>query len=156
MSALPGLPGTPTPPSLPGLTWIVESAWAYPALEVVHLLGVTLLVGNLVAFESRVLGWARELPLPALARLSLGLAVAGFGLAALSGLTLFAAQPGEMLANPAFVWKMGLVMVAGINAAVFHARDGLRRMDAVARVQTLASLGLWMGAMICGRWIAYA
>jgi len=155
MSALPGLPGTPTPPSLPGLTWIVESAWAYPALEVVHLLGVTLLVGNLVAFESRVLGWARELPLPALARLSLGLAVAGFGLAALSGLTLFAAQPGEMLANPAFVWKMGLVMAAGINAAVFHARDGLRRMDAVARVQTLASLGLWMGAMICGRWIAY-
>ena len=155
MSALPGLPGTPTPPSLPGLTWIVESAWAYPALEVVHLLGVTLLVGNLVAFESRVLGWARELPLPALARLSLGLAVAGFGLAALSGLTLFAAQPDEMLANPAFVWKMGLVMAAGTNAAVFHARDGLRRMDAVARVQTLASLGLWMGAMICGRWIAY-
>ena len=140
---------------LQGPAWIVESAWAYPALEVVHLLGVTLLVGNLVAFESRVLGWARELPLPALARLSLGLAVAGFGLAALSGLTLFAAQPGEMLANPAFVWKMGLVMVAGINAAVFHARDGLRRMDAVARVQTLASLGLWMGAMICGRWIAY-
>jgi hypothetical protein len=141
---------------LQGLTWIVESAWAYPALEVVHLLGVALLVGNLVAFESRVLGRARELPLPALARLSLGLAVTGFGLAALSGLTLFAAQPGEMLANRAFVWKMGLMMAAGINAAVFHARDGLRRMDAVARVQTLASLGLWMGAMICGRWIAYA
>jgi hypothetical protein len=25
----------------------------------------------------------------------------------------------------------------------------------VARAQTLASLGLWIGAMICGRWIAY-
>lgn len=149
------LPATLAPISLPGLTWIAESPWAYPALEVVHLLGVALLLGNLLAFESRVLGWARELPLQALARLSLGLAVAGFGLAALSGLTLFAAQPGEMLANRAFVWKMGLVMAAGVNAAVFHARDGLRRMDAVARAQTLASLGLWMGAMICGRWIAY-
>lgn len=155
MSALPATSAPPGLTALPGLTWIAESPWAYPALEVVHLLGVALLLGNLLAFESRVLGWARELPLPALARLSLSLAVAGFGLAALSGLTLFAAQPGEMLANPAFVWKMGLVMAAGVNAAIFHARDGLRRLDAVARAQTLASLGLWMGAMICGRWIAY-
>ena len=142
--------------ALPGLSWIGSSAWAYPALEVVHLFGVALLVGNLVAFESRVLGWAGELSVPALARLSLVLAVLGFGLVALSGLTLFAAHPGEMLANPAFVLKMALVMAAGINAAAFHARDGIRRLDGIARAQTLVSLGLWIGAMISGRWIAYA
>lgn len=139
-----------------GFTWIGSSPWLYPALEVVHLLGVALLVGNLVAFESRVLGWSRDLPVRALARLSLVLALLGFGLVALSGLTMFAAHPGEMLANRAFVWKMGLVMLAGMNAALFHARAGLERLDGVARVQTLASLGLWIGAMICGRWIAYA
>ena len=49
-----------------------------------------------------------------------------------------------------------LVMLAGVNAALFHARDGLRRLDGLAQVQTLVSLGLWIGAMICGRWIAYA
>jgi hypothetical protein len=141
---------------LQGLTWIAASPWAFPALEVVHLLGVALLVGNLVAFESRVLGSARELPLQAFARLSLVLAVAGFALVALSGMLLFAAQPGEMLANRAFVIKMGLVLAAGVNAAIFHARDGLRRLDLAARAQTLLSLGLWIGAMICGRWIAYA
>jgi hypothetical protein len=92
-----------------------------------------LLVGNLVAFELRVLGAARELPVRAFARLSLVLAVTGFGLVALSGLTLFAAHPGEMLANRAFVLKMGLVMTAGVNAALFHARDGLNKLDAVAR-----------------------
>lgn len=140
---------------LPAWTWVAESAWAYPALEVAHLLGVALLVGNLVAFELRVLGAARELPLQTFARLSLVLAVIGFCLVALSGLTLFAAHPGEMLANRAFVLKMGLVMAAGVNAAIFHARDGLNKLDAVARAQTLASLGLWIGAMICGRWIAY-
>jgi hypothetical protein len=139
-----------------GLAWIGSSPWLYPALEVVHLLGVALLVGNLVAFESRVLGWGKELPVQALARLSLLLALCGFGLVALSGLTMFAAQPGDMLANRAFVLKMGLVMLAGVNAALFHARDGLRRLDGLARVQTLVSLGLWIGAMICGRWIAYA
>ena len=138
-----------------GFTWIGSSPWLYPALEVVHLFGVALLVGNLVAFESRVLGWSRELPVRALARLSLVLALCGFGLVALSGLTMFAAHPGEMLANRAFVLKMGLVMAAGVNAAIFHARDGLNKLDAVARAQTLASLGIWIGAMICGRWIAY-
>ena len=141
---------------LRGLSFIVSSPWLYPALEVIHLLGVALLVGNLVALESRVLGWAGELPLASLARLSLGLAVAGFGLVALTGLAMFAAQPGEMLANRAFVLKMVLVMAAGTNAALFHARDGLRRLDRIARAQTLVSLGLWIGAMICGRWIAYA
>ena len=139
-----------------GWAWIGSHPWLYPGLEVVHLLGVALLLGNLVAFESRVLGWGRALPLQALARLSLVLALCGFGLAALSGLLMFAAHPGEMLANRSFVLKMGLLMLAGTNAALFHARAGLQRMDRLARVQTLASLGLWIGAMIAGRWIAYA
>ena len=139
-----------------GWAWIGSHPWLYPGLEVVHLLGVALLVGNLVAFESRVLGWGQGLPLQALARLSLVLALCGFGLAALSGLMMFAAHPGEMLANRSFVLKMGLLVLAGTNAALFHARAGLQRMDRLARVQTLASLGLWIGAMIAGRWIAYA
>jgi hypothetical protein len=139
-----------------GWAWIGSHPWLYPGLEVVHLLGVALLVGNLVAFESRVLGWGQALPLQALARLSLVLALCGFGLAALSGLLMFAAHPGEMLANRSFVLKMGLLVLAGTNAALFHARAGLQRMDRLARVQTLASLGLWIGAMIAGRWIAYA
>jgi hypothetical protein len=139
-----------------GWAWIGSHPWLYPGLEVVHLLGVALLVGNLVAFESRVLGWGQALPLQALARLSLVLALCGFGLAALSGLLMFAAHPGEMLANRSFVLKMGLLMLAGTNAALFHTRAGLQRMDRLARVQTLASLGLWIGAMIAGRWIAYA
>jgi hypothetical protein len=31
-------------------------AWAYPALEVVHMLGIALLLGNLVLLELRVFG----------------------------------------------------------------------------------------------------
>ena len=68
---------------------------------------------------------------------------------------MFASQPGELLANRAFTLKMGLVACAGVNAAWFHARDGLRRLDRCARVQTALSLGLWIAVMICGRWIAY-
>jgi hypothetical protein len=135
--------------------FIADHPWAYPALESVHVLGVALLVGNLLALELRVWGRAPELPVLALARLSLSIAVVGFLCAAASGLLMFASQPGELLANRAFTIKMGLVACAGINAAVFHARDGLRKLDALARAQTALSLGLWIAVMICGRWIAY-
>ncbi|MBL8332514.1 MAG: hypothetical protein JNM08_05395 [Rubrivivax sp.] len=129
--------------------------WAYPALEVAHVLGIALLVGNLAALELRVWGVARELAVAALARLSLGLALAGFALVATTGLLMFATQPAELLANRAFTIKMGLVMLAGCNAAWFHGRGGLQRLDGMARAQTAVSLGLWIGVMICGRWIAY-
>lgn len=129
--------------------------WAYPALEVAHVLGIALLVGNLAALELRVWGVARELAVAALARLSLGLAMAGFALVATTGLLMFATQPAELLANRAFTIKMGLVMLAGCNAAWFHGRGGLQRLDGMARAQTAVSLGLWIGVMICGRWIAY-
>jgi hypothetical protein len=68
---------------------------------------------------------------------------------------MFATQPQELLANRAFVLKMGLLFLAGLNAAIFHARGSLDRLDSVARAQTLASLALWVAAIACGRWIAY-
>jgi hypothetical protein len=135
--------------------FIADHPWAYPALESVHVFGVALLVGNLLALELRVWGRVPELPVVALARLSLSIAIVGFLCAAASGLLMFASQPGELLANRAFTIKMGLVACAGINAALFHARDGLRKLDALARTQTALSLGLWIAVMICGRWIAY-
>jgi hypothetical protein len=137
------------------LAWIAGHPWAYPALETVHLVGVALLVGNLVALELRVWGRAKELPVVAMARLSLSLALGGFALAAFSGGLMFASQPAELLANQAFTLKIGLLLLAGTNAALFHARNGLGRLDAVARAQTMLSLGLWIAVMICGRWIAY-
>lgn len=139
-----------------GIPAIAASPWAYPALEVVHITGIALLVGNLVLFELRVWGLGRELPLRALARLALPLALAGFGLVVLSGLAMFAADPAEMLASRVFVLKMSLVMLAGLNAAAFHARGGVDLADRTAKAQTALSLGLWLAAIICGRWIAYA
>ncbi|MCW5611063.1 MAG: hypothetical protein KIS83_10340 [Rubrivivax sp.] len=139
-----------------GIPWIASSPWAYPALEVVHIVGIALLLGNLVAFELRVWGAAPELPIRPLARLALTLALAGFGLVVLSGVLMFAAGPEELLASTVFVAKMGLVMLAGLNAAWFHARGGLARIDATARVQTVLSLGLWLVVVILGRWIGYS
>lgn len=143
------------PSTFAGFPALASHPWAYPALEAAHIAGIALLVGNLVLLELRVWGVVPELPLRPLARLSLAVALTGFGIVALTGLAMFSAQPGELLANRAFVVKMALVTLAGLNAAFFHARDGLARLDGWARAQTALSLGLWLGVIICGRWIAY-
>ncbi len=136
-------------------SWIASNPIVYPALEVVHITGIALLVGNLVLLELRVWGLGRELPVPALARLSLTVSLCGFGLAVFSGALMFSSQAAELIANRAFVLKMGVLTLAGANAGLFHARDGLGKLDAIARAQTALSLGLWLGVIICGRWIAY-
>jgi hypothetical protein len=138
-----------------GFPAIAAHPWAYPALEVLHIIGIALLVGNLLLLELRVWGVAGAVPIQPLAKLALGLSVIGFTLVATSGLTMFSAHPGELLSNRAFVLKMGLVMLAGTNAALFHARGGLALLDGWAKAQTVLSLGLWLAALVCGRWIAY-
>lgn len=129
--------------------------WAYPLLEVVHLTGIALLLGNLVLLELRVFGAGAALPVAALARLSLALVAVGFALAGASGLLMFGTQAQELLANRAFTVKMGLLVLAGVNAAWFHGRGSLRRLDGLARVQMFASTAIWLAVLACGRWIAY-
>jgi hypothetical protein len=138
-----------------GIPWLASNVYAYPLLEAAHITGIAMLLGNLVLLEVRVWGAARELPLPVLARWTLTLALSGFGIVAASGLLMFASQPQEMLANRAFVIKMGLIALAGCNAAWFHARGGVGRPDATARALTALSSGLWIAAIISGRWIGY-
>ena len=120
-----------------------------------HLFGVALLLGNLVLLELRVFGLGAALPVQALARLSLTLAVAGFGLAAASGLLMFGTQPAELLANRAFTLKMLLLLLAACNAGWFHGRGSLHKLDTLARVQMALSTLIWLGVLGCGRWIAY-
>ena len=137
------------------LAWVATHPVAYPALEVLHITGIALLLGSLVLLDLRVWGRGAEIPLHPLARLSLTVTISGFALIVCSGLLMFTAQPAELMANRAFVVKLVLVQLAGANAAWFHARGSLQRCDALARAQTVLSTGFWLGAIVCGRWIAY-
>lgn len=136
-------------------TALKSHVWAYPALEVVHICGIALLLGNLVLLELRVFGWGKSLPVKDLARMSLGLAAVGFGLAATSGLLMFASQPMELLSNRIFTVKMLLLFTAACNAGAFHARGSLEKLDGWARGQMLLSTLIWLAVIACGRWIAY-
>ncbi|KQT10908.1 hypothetical protein [Ramlibacter sp. Leaf400] len=129
--------------------------WAYPALEVVHIFGIALLLGNLVLLELRVFGRGAALPVAELARMSLTVAACGFALVVTSGLLMFSSQTQELLANRAFTLKMLLILLAGGNALAFHMRGSLQRLDTTARALMLVSTVLWLAVLTCGRWIAY-
>jgi len=137
------------------MSWVTSVPFVYPVLESVHIVGVALLIGSLVVFELRVWRFGGALDLGALARLALPITLAGFALAATSGLVMFLSQFEEMMANKAFVLKMGLILLAGLNALAFHLRGGWGRDDRRGRLQTALSLGLWVAIVVCGRWIAY-
>lgn len=132
-----------------------SSVWAYPALEIVHIAGIALLLGNLVLLELRVFGFGAGLAIKDLSRLSTGLALTGFSIAAASGLLMFASQPAELLANRAFTLKILLLVAAGCNAAWFHGRASLDKLDGLAKVLMVMSTLIWLLILVCGRWIAY-
>ena len=129
--------------------------WAYPMLEVLHIAGIGLLLGNLLLLELRVWGLGAALPVRPLARLSLGLAGLGFALAAFSGSLMFATMAGELLSNRVFTAKMVLILLAAGNAAWFHGRGSLERLDATARALMALSTVVWLLVITCGRWIGY-
>lgn len=130
-------------------------SFAYPMLEVVHIIGIALLLGNLVLLELRVWGAGKALPVDDLARLTLTLVCIGFGLVTISGSLMFATQAFDLLGNRAFKIKMGLLMLAACNAVWFHTRQSLIKLDMTAKLQTLLSSIIWLAAIVCGRWIAY-
>ena len=134
---------------------IRTSPWAYPALETVHIVGLATLFGSLLVFELRVFGAGRDLPLAALARLASRTALAGFLMAAASGVMMWSSDAAALSANPAFLAKLALITLAGINAALFRLRGSPERADAAARMQAGASLVLWAAAIAAGRLIAY-
>ena len=86
------------------------------------------------------------------------MAATGFVLMVLSGAVLFAADARALIVSGLFQIKLGLILLAGINALAFRAAFARRAepLPALARVSAAASLGLWLGIVVAGRWIAYA
>lgn len=134
---------------------------AYPLANLGHLLGLVLLVGSVLLLDLRLLGAGRRLPAQLVAQALTPPMLAGAGLLVVTGGLLFAADARALIVNAAFLWKLGLVSVAGANAVLFRMLWGgaLETWDAtaprVARVQAAASLAVWLTVAALGRLIAY-
>lgn len=144
-----------------GLARWLHSGWVFPAVESLHIVGFALLFGAIAVLDARLLGVRAHASIASLMSSALPLAGIGFLLAVLSGTLLFVANASELIASRTFAIKMGLLMLAGVNAAAFHAgtaREALRvegPPTAAMRAAGAVSLLIWIAVIVCGRLIAY-
>ncbi len=141
---------------------IRTSVWMYPAFESTHYVGIALLLGSLVVIDLRLIGYPRVLPIRAVLTL-LPIALAGFAINVITGSLMFVYGATSYGTSWLFWWKMGLIVVAGMNAALFKwivDRDGDAWMEkgvAPMPLQVIAviSLLLWVAVTAAGRFMAY-
>ena len=141
-----------------------QSLWLFPAIETVHLLGMTALLATIGAFDLRLVGFIlRGARVSSLSRRLLPWAWAGFAAQVITGALLFSSEATHMVVNPAFRVKMILIILAGAHALVFHlatrrtipAWDAKIPPPAAVRIAGLISLLLWIGVVAAGRWIGF-
>lgn len=136
-----------------------DSVWLYPLANLVHVLGASLLVGAIAVFDILVLR-RRYRTAASAGRVAIPLAATGLALQATSGLVLFSAEATTIARNPAFLFKMIMLLVGLANVAAFHtwhrvsslAEDGHRPG---MRLAAIVSLSVWILVLLAGRAIAY-
>jgi len=142
--------------------WASGSAIAYPLANVVHLLGLVMLVGGIGIVDLRLTGLFRALPVAPLSRALTPVAIAGLVLMIPSGATMFAADATSMAGSTIFRWKLGLIGIALINAIAFRVvwSHRLRTWDSApplaGRLMAAGSILLWLTIGALGRMIAYS
>lgn len=134
-----------------------ESTLAFPLVNALHIIGIGLLFGSIVALDLRLLGWRRSAGSPeALTRQLVPVAIGGLLIAIPAGLLMFATDARAYAASPLFQAKMVLVVLAVGNA--LWLRLAMRR-GADSRLRTVfaaaASILLWLGAIVLGRLVGY-
>ena len=149
--------------TLPLAEHIGISYW-FPLLESIHVVTLTFVVGSILMVDLRLLGlsglhYAASKITGELLPWTWG----AFLLSLPTGLGLFITRAGHYAGNPAFQIKILLLVLAGLNMAVFQFRsvrdiaswDAAPRPPLRARIAGATSLLLWSGVVIAGRWTGH-
>jgi hypothetical protein len=135
------------------------SSWLFPALQTVHIVGLTILVGTIALVDFRLLGFGvRHQTVSQLARQLAPWTAGGLVLVGITGPLLFGSDLARYLKNPAFLVKMILLGLALIDHYTIHRyfttnRDS-RPVQATHKLAATLSLILWSSVVLAGRAIA--
>ena len=145
-------------------TAIRESLWLFPIIETVHIFGIISLVGGTSILDLRLMGLTfRDEPVTKLAKRFLPWAWFGFMAQVVTGLLMFSSEATKCYTSWFFRLKMGLLILAGLNALIYHfgayrsiaSWDGSGVVPAGARVAAWTGLIFWVLIVFAGRGIAY-
>lgn len=141
---------------------LMQTQWAWPIAESFHFLGLCLLVGCVGAFDLRLLGVMRRVPIAAVHRL-IPFGLLGFAINIASGSLFLLTAPDQYIYNSSFHWKLLLLAIGGTNAGVFYLTSYRRvfsadaSLDAPRRAKIIAvvSLCAWIGVITTGRLLTF-
>ena len=141
-------------------------AWAggeaYPFANLIHILGLVMLVGGIGIVDLRLAGLFRRIPAEPLSSALTPLAIAGLLLMIPSGATMFAADASALVNSSTFRTKLILIALALANALAFRFlwQGRIEQWDVDppiwGRLMAAASILLWLSVAALGRWIAYS
>ncbi len=147
---------------LPPAVLLQQPGTAYLLVNAAHIACIGILVGSIVSLDLRLLGAGPWLPLAQAGPFLSRVAATGLMLAIITGIWLFSTQPDEYIDNTAFLVKMSLLALGVLNALWLHARNAWRTalqsaavVPLAVRLHALASLLIWLAAILAGRWIAF-
>jgi len=143
---------------------IRESTWLFPTIETIHVLAILIVVGSISMFDFRLLGFTgRDRTVREIYNEVMPWTRSGFGIAAIAGFLLFSSNATKYYHNFPFRMKMLVLLLAGINTAVFEfwtfrnvaSWDRDSRLPRAARFAGACSLVLWIFVVAFGRWIGF-
>jgi hypothetical protein len=136
---------------------IRASTWAFAALEVIHLFGLTLLLGSISVLALRLLGGGlRDQTISEIALDTRPWIMTGLCTATLTGIVLAISEANKLYDSPPFFIKMALFALAVTFTFTFH--RGLTKAEpshGAALRGGIISLLLWFGVGFAGRAIAF-
>lgn len=141
---------------------LMNTAWAWPIAESLHFIGLTLLVGTVGAFDLRVLGVGKRIPIAAMHRF-IPLGIAGFALNFVTGLCFLLTEPDQYIYNPSFHFKLLFLAIAAANIALFYltayrrilSNPSVFKAPPLAMVIAAVSLCAWIGVITSGRLLTF-
>lgn len=145
-------------------TSIREVDVLFPALESLHVIAVTLVVGTIAVVDLRLLGIAsHRRSASRLIHELLPFTWGAFAVALVTGSLMFTSKSIDYAANTAFLWKLVMLFLAGLNMTIFHlgahrriaSWDSAPSPPSAARMAGLVSLILWTATIVLGRWIGF-
>ena len=146
-----------------GIT-IAESTWMFPTIETLHVIALVTVIGTIALVDLRLIGVkGHALRVSQLAKDTLPWTWGAFALAAITGGLLFISKASSYMINPYFLWKMGLMALAGLNMLYFHMTTWRTvehweldpSFPAMAKLAGWLSLLFWLGVVFCGRLIGF-
>lgn len=143
---------------------IAEGRYAFPIIEGVHLIGLSVAVGLLMLIDLRLMGvFLPKVPIKELHRQLQPYVLGGFAVVILAGVLLFTSEATTVIVSPPWPFKAAFLVLGGLNALYFEfviarrpgALPARGPLPGSVRRAGLASFALWVLVIVCGRLIPY-